>query len=49
MQQAIKEALKADPNHVYPNPLVGCIIVKDNKFNKGFEVGIAAKDLLNLN
>ena len=31
MQQAIKEALKADPNHVYPNPLVGCIIVKDNK------------------
>ena len=31
MQEAIKEALKADPNKVYPNPLVGCVIVKDNK------------------
>ena len=31
MQQAIEEALKANPNNVYPNPLVGCIIVKDNK------------------
>ena len=30
MQEAIKEALKADPNKVYPNPLVGCVIVKDN-------------------
>ena len=31
MQQAIEEALKADPNKVYPNPLVGCVIVKNDK------------------
>ena len=31
MQQAIEEALKADPNKVYPNPLVGCVIVKNEK------------------
>ena len=31
MQKAIKEALKADPNKVYPNPLVGCVIVKNDK------------------
>ena len=31
MQEAINEALKADPNQVYPNPLVGCVIVKENK------------------
>ena len=31
MQQAIDEALKADPNKVYPNPLVGCVIVKNQK------------------
>ena len=31
MQQAINEALKADPNKVYPNPLVGCVIVKNDK------------------
>ena len=31
MREAINEALKADPNQVYPNPLVGCVIVKDNK------------------
>ena len=31
MQQAINEALKADPNKVYPNPLVGCVIVKKKK------------------
>ena len=30
MQEAIREALKADPNKVFPNPLVGCVIVKDN-------------------
>ena len=26
MQQAINEALKADPEKVYPNPMVGCVI-----------------------
>ena len=31
MQQAINEALKANPNKVYPNPLVGCVIVKNDK------------------
>ena len=31
MKQAIREALKANPNLVYPNPLVGCVIVKDNQ------------------
>ena len=31
MQQAINEALKADSNKVYPNPLVGCVIVKNDK------------------
>ena len=31
MQQAIEEALKADPIEVYPNPLVGCVIVKNDK------------------
>ena len=31
MREAINEALKADPNQVYPNPLVGCVIVKENK------------------
>ena len=31
MQQAIYEALKANPNKVYPNPLVGCVIVKNDK------------------
>ena len=31
MQRAIEEALKADPNKVYPNPLVGCVIVKNEK------------------
>ena len=30
MQEAIKEALKTDPSKVYPNPLVGCVIVKNN-------------------
>ena len=34
MQQAIEEALKADPNKVYPNPLVGCVIVKNDKEKK---------------
>tara|TARA_Y100000748_G_scaffold225057_1_gene189517 strand:+ start:234 stop:425 length:192 start_codon:yes stop_codon:yes gene_type:complete len=41
IQEAIKEALKADPNKVYPNPLVGCVIVKNNMiiakgYNKEF-------------
>ena len=31
MQQAINEALKADPNKVYPNPLVGSVVVCNNK------------------
>jgi len=31
MQQAINEALKADPNKVYPNPMVGCVIVLNDK------------------
>ena len=31
MQEAINEALKADPNKVYPNPMVGCVIVLNDK------------------
>ena len=44
MQQAINEALKADPNKVYPNPLVGCVIVLNDKIiGRGYHKAFGAK------
>ena len=44
MQQAINEALKADPNKVYPNPLVGCVIVKNDKIiGRGYHKAFGTK------
>ena len=44
MQQAINEALKANPNKVYPNPMVGCVIVKNDKIiGRGYHKAFGAK------
>lgn len=44
MQQAINEALKADPNKVYSNPLVGCVIVKNDKIiGRGYHKAFGTK------
>ena len=44
MQQAINEALKADPNKVYSNPLVGCVIVKNDKIiGRGYHQAFGTK------
>ena len=49
MQQAINEALKADPNKVYPNPLVGCVIVKNDKIiARGYHKAFGTKHALSL-
>ena len=44
MQQAINEALKADPNKVYPNPMVGCVIVLNDKIiGRGYHKAFGTK------
>ena len=44
MQQAINEALKANPNKVYPNPMVGCVIVKNDKIiGRGYHKAFGTK------
>ena len=44
MQEAINEALKADPNKVYPNPMVGCVIVLNDKIiGRGYHKAFGTK------
>jgi len=44
MQQAINEALKGDPNKVYPNPMVGCVIVLNDKIvGRGYHKAFGTK------
>jgi diaminohydroxyphosphoribosylaminopyrimidine deaminase/5-amino-6-(5-phosphoribosylamino)uracil reductase len=44
MQQAINEALKADPKKVYPNPMVGCVIVLNDKIiGRGYHKAFGTK------
>ena len=44
MQHAINEALKADPNKVYPNPMVGCVIVLNDKIiGRGYHKAFGTK------
>jgi len=44
MQEAINEALKANPNKVYPNPMVGCVIVLNDKIiGRGYHKAFGTK------
>jgi riboflavin biosynthesis protein RibD len=44
MQEAINEALKAEPNKVYPNPRVGCVIVlNDKNMGRGYHKAFGTK------